>query len=159
MGASTKRSGGFTLTELVVAIGIFAVLATVAAPTFRSYTAAQSIRTASFNLTFALMLARSEAIKRNRTVTVAPVDEHWEKGWVITAAGSAAQLHAAGPLKSSVVFGSDAPELIAFQPTGRVASIGTVYLPLSVERGSDTLHRCISLDPSGMPKSVEVSCP
>jgi type IV fimbrial biogenesis protein FimT len=158
MSNQNKRHSGFTMIEMLVSVGVFAMLAAIAAPSFRNYTAAQSIRTTSFNLTTALMLARSEAIKRNRSVTIAASGGSWQNGWEITAAGSAETLQSTDPLRSDVLVGSEAPATIVFQPTGRVASVGTVRVPLSVSRGYATLSRCITLDPGGMPKVAEVAC-
>jgi type IV fimbrial biogenesis protein FimT len=158
MNIKNMSCSGFTMVEMLVSVSVLAVLAAVAAPSFRNYTAAQSIRTTSFNLTSALMLARSEAIKRNRAVTIAANEGGWQNGWAITAAGSAEELQSTGPLRGEVFVGPEAPASIVFQPTGRVASVGIVSVPLSVSQGYATVRRCISLDPGGMPKVTEDDC-
>ena len=56
-----RSATGFTLIELMVTIAIAAILATLAAPSFREYIVSQRIKNASFDLFTALTLARSEA--------------------------------------------------------------------------------------------------
>jgi type IV fimbrial biogenesis protein FimT len=63
---------GVTLIELVMVIAILGVLATLAAPSFATFRLNAS-RTAAVNGLFhAVFLARSEAIKRGRIVTLCP---------------------------------------------------------------------------------------
>lgn len=150
---------GFSLVELTVTLTVFALLVSLAVPSFRSYTATQSIRTAGFTLTSSLILARSEAVKRNNTVTISAVSGDWSRGWTVAATGATVNLLTAGPLRSGVTVAPSAPASISFDSTGRVVGVlGTVQLPLSVISGSQTLNRCLSLDPSGMPKSTQVPC-
>jgi len=82
-GRPTRR--GFTLIELLCAMSVLAILAVVAAPSFSSLIANQRVRGASLDLTSALLLARSEAVKRNATVTLAATGAAWTAGWAVTA--------------------------------------------------------------------------
>lgn len=85
---------GFTLLEILIAIAIAGVLLGVAMPAFDTLVL-DSRRTARINtLVTALHLARSEAIKRGRLVSVcptggtptcAPEDTGWELGWLVFA--------------------------------------------------------------------------
>jgi type IV fimbrial biogenesis protein FimT len=150
---------GFTLVELLSTVSVFAILLSIGVPSFRSYSASQSIRTAGFSLTSSLILARSEAVKRNNPVTISAVGSNWAHGWAVTATGATADIFDAGPLNNGVTVASGAPPFITFDASGRVTGVaGIVQLPLSVASGSQTLNRCISLDPSGMPKSTQAPC-
>ena len=61
---------GFTLTELLTTLAIVSILSTIAAPSFAQLRL-NSARTAAVNQVFhAVFLARSEAIKSNRVVTM-----------------------------------------------------------------------------------------
>jgi type IV fimbrial biogenesis protein FimT len=80
---SVALAAGFTIIELLVVVSIGAVLAAVAAPAMRDVIAAQRVRTVASDLHLSLVKARSEAIKRNRAVTIQPVDDGWEDGWKI----------------------------------------------------------------------------
>src|SRR5687768_6824004 len=66
------RGRGFTLTELVVTVGIAGVLLALGAPALSEMMAAQRVKTATVDFYTSLAYARSEAIKRNAVVTVTP---------------------------------------------------------------------------------------
>lgn len=88
------RNSGFTLLELMIVITLAAIITAIGIPSFQN-TVANQRRTAAVNeLALAFNLARSEAIKRVRYVTICksidgatcggPVVE-WEDGWIIFA--------------------------------------------------------------------------
>lgn len=64
----TKANKGFSLVELMVAVAIIAVLASIAIPEFRLMTQNARIKTSAQSLLRGLQLARVEAIKRNLPV-------------------------------------------------------------------------------------------
>lgn len=82
---------GFTLIELVVAMGVAAVLATIAAPSVAQLAASLQLSSASNTLVSGLRLARNEAIKRNARVVLCKTIDGihctraggWEQGWII----------------------------------------------------------------------------
>lgn len=61
---------GLTLIELMIAIAIAGVLVALAAPSFKQSMARNRLNTASSEITGALQLARAEAIRANRRVTL-----------------------------------------------------------------------------------------
>lgn len=67
---SLRSIAGVTLIELVVTVAVAAVLLTVAIPSFQSMTAKNRVAGLTNELGAALQLARSEAVKRGKTVTV-----------------------------------------------------------------------------------------
>jgi type IV fimbrial biogenesis protein FimT len=88
-----RRSHGVTLIELVTTLGIIAILASVAAPSF-SEARHNAERTTTVNgFLHGLFLARSEAIKRSEVVTVCRSTDgstcavaktsEWHDGWMI----------------------------------------------------------------------------
>lgn len=59
---------GFTLVELLVAVVVLGVLASLGAPSFRDFIQRGQVRTASESVQNALQIARAEAVRRNARV-------------------------------------------------------------------------------------------
>lgn len=75
---------GFSLTELIVVLAIAAILMTIAAPTFTTFTNTQRLVAAANEFYTAVNLTRSEAIKRGSRVDMVANDGiHWTSGWTI----------------------------------------------------------------------------
>lgn len=64
------RSRGFTLIELMMAVAVAAVLLALAGPSFQQALNGSRLSSAASELTAAVQLARSEAIRNNRRVTL-----------------------------------------------------------------------------------------
>lgn len=76
-------SRGFTLIELMVALAVFALLVGIAIPGFGSMIDQQRMSTGLNNLGLSLSMTRQEAVRMNRTITLAPISGNWDQGWVI----------------------------------------------------------------------------
>lgn len=151
-----RRSAGFTLIELIVAMTILGILASIAAPSFKDMMVNQRIKSASFDVTAALILARSEALKQNGSVTLTPSSGEWAQGWTITGPDGAT-LGAQGAYASSITI--TGPASVVYNRSGRSASATTVTLQVgSSTSGSTFSPRCISVGVTGQPKSVTGSC-
>lgn len=87
MKAQHIRAGGFTLIELMTTIAIAGILAVLALPGFTKLLKNNCMTTTTNNLVTSLQLAKSEAVKRRRTVRVEAIDaseanNEWGKaGW------------------------------------------------------------------------------
>jgi len=66
--ASPARSAGFTLTELMIAVAVFATLITVGLPSFRQMLQNYQVRVAAESVANGLQRARAEAVARNAPV-------------------------------------------------------------------------------------------
>ena len=69
-----KKSDGFTLIEIVVAMTIFVVLTSLAVPNFTNWMRNIRVRAAAESIQSGLNLARMEALRRNTTVRFQLVD-------------------------------------------------------------------------------------
>lgn len=73
LGARQRR--GFTLIELMVAVGVVAILAAIAAPSMVGLINANRLAGLTDEMTASLQLARSEAVRRSAPVTVCNSDD------------------------------------------------------------------------------------
>ena len=148
---------GFTLVELMTAVSVLTVLAAVAAPNLRSFSAGQSVKALAGDLTSDLMLARSEALKRNANVTLTPTGADWKAGWSVNA--GATQLAGRGAINADTVALAGAPASITFNQFGRVAApAGAVRITVSAANVASTISRCVELDLSGRARAKGTSC-
>jgi type IV fimbrial biogenesis protein FimT len=145
--------GGFTLIELLITISIAAILMAVAIPSFSSFVSAQRIRTASFDLSSALIYARSEALKRNADVTLTSAAGGWQNGWTLDTGLTVISQHE--PLSALVVTGPIGT--LTYRSNGRLSSSGNTF-SISSARNSSVTPRCISVALSGIPVSKAGSC-
>jgi type IV fimbrial biogenesis protein FimT len=147
------RCSGFTLVELLVTISIAAILMGVAIPSFGTFVAAQRIKTTSFDLTSALIYARSEALKRNANVTLTSATGGWQNGWTLNAGTTAINRHE--PLTGMAVTGPTAA--LTYRSNGRPTTSGNTF-SISSANNAATPSRCISVALSGIPVSKAGSC-
>jgi len=144
---------GFTLVELIVAVLLASIFATLAAPPFRDFIIRQRIRNAAFELMSDITYARSEAVKRNSTVTLANVGT-WSGGWTVADGATTLRQHTAFPASITISAGSSS---VDFYLNGRASAIG---FTIDDSKGSAALPaRCVSVDPSGRPQSTDGACP
>ena len=152
-----RRQRGFTLVELVVTLVIASVLATVAMPGMSTMLVSNRIRTSGTDLMSALLLARSEAIKRNGQVAVQPaIAGDWSQGWIVEAVGGGEQYERREALGTDVQV-SGGPTEIVYDRNGRLTALGMTKLQLDDAHGRVT-PRCLAIDLSGMPRISYGSC-
>lgn len=88
------HAGGFTAVELMVVVGIIAVLAALAGPSFTLMIESWRVRDATESLRSTLLFARSEAIKRGGGVAIHKLPntgnctspsstQDWDCGWIV----------------------------------------------------------------------------
>jgi len=76
-----RSSKGFTLIELMVTIGIAAILMSIGIPSFTSIITQNRLTTINNDFVTTLNFARSEAVKRGESVWVRKAGANWENGW------------------------------------------------------------------------------
>jgi type IV fimbrial biogenesis protein FimT len=125
---STNKISGFTLLEMLVVITIAGFLLTVAVPAFQTVIADQR-STANVNeLVESLILARSEAIKRGRYVTVCKSSDgstctsasDWNDGWIVFDNVSSANVDAVDTGDEIIRVYQALPDTVNISPNGNI---------------------------------------
>ncbi len=76
------RQHGFTLVELLVTMGIAAILLVTAMPSFTTFQRNADLTSFANSMVAAVNAARGEAIKRGRHAMLTPMDSsNWSSGW------------------------------------------------------------------------------
>ncbi len=99
-----KKQSGFTLIELMVTLVVAGILYSVAGSSLQNTVAEKQLVASANDLLSALHIARSEAIKLNRRVTICESSDgascdttgNWEDGWIVFVDGAGAASGATG---------------------------------------------------------------
>lgn len=144
---------GFTLIELMTVVAIAAILAAIAVPSFLKLSATQRLRSASTNLQSALMVARSESLKRNAQVSVKPASgTDWTQGWSVVDSSSSIL----GSYPTTHALTITGPSTITYQYSGRITATASPTFKVSSSKIDDV--RCITINVSGVPSVATAGC-
>ncbi len=88
-----NKHSGFTLIELMITLAIVGILLAVGVPSLKTFMQGNQLVATSNELLSALHVARSEAIKLNKRVTICEssngtscsATEDWKNGWIVFA--------------------------------------------------------------------------
>jgi len=144
---------GFTITETMVTVAVLVIIVGLATPSFREIILAQGVKTASFDVFAGLILARSEAVSRNTTVTITPSGGNWAEGWVIADSGGEV-VRRQDRMPQVIISG---PSSVTYNGAGRVTTGGT-SISLMTNGGRLPHARCIRIDLSGRPVQKQETC-
>jgi len=142
-----RRQRGFSLTEMVVAVSVAAILTTVAVPAFNGMIANQRAKTFASALYATLSKTRSEALTLNGNVTLQPKAGGWGTGWqmldpnnnVLDDYTTASNITIAGPAA------------VTYRSSGRLPVGAAPMFQISTTSGSTVIHQCVSVDLGGRP--------
>jgi type IV fimbrial biogenesis protein FimT len=148
------RQRGFTLIELMVVVTILIITLGLTAPSFSAFLHGQQVRGMAYDLTTDLLLARSEALKRNVNVAIARSGDSWSAGWTTVTQVANERISTRNAAARDVVV-SDAPDAVVFDVNGRVTSpAADVRITISAGGAS----RCVELGLSGRARSSVGAC-
>jgi type IV fimbrial biogenesis protein FimT len=150
---SRRHARGFTLIELMTVVFVAVILAAVGVPSFSRLIAAQRVKAAASNLQQALLVTRSEALKRNTDVAVMPAGGQWSSGWTVVNASSGAVLNTYPPAPNITISG---PTSITYQSSGRISPGTDTTFRVASSAASDL--RCVSINLTGMPSVRASGC-
>jgi type IV fimbrial biogenesis protein FimT len=155
----SKKQIGFTLIELMVAVSVVGVLIAVGLPAMREMRLNQEVRTAASDFHLGLLLARSEAIKRNTNVDMA-YNTNWEGGWDVEVAGGSPVIRTQDAF-ANIDIDCDVdndgsadicPSQVRFNRTGRPTSFVDFWI--YVNGNAQVSPRCVRISLSGVPKVI-----
>jgi type IV fimbrial biogenesis protein FimT len=149
---------GFTLIELVFTITLVALLATIAAPSFRDFIMSQRVRNASFDFMTALALARSEAITRNANVDLIRTSGSWNGGWTVAADAGVTTLLNQQAMGGVSITDTASLAKISYASDGRATTASTQFTVGPATSTPGVTPRCISLGLGGVPSSKVGAC-
>ncbi len=170
-----RMSKGFTLTEVLITIGIIGLMVAMGAPALSDLMDSQRLDSRSNDLLSSLLLARSEAVTRNTPVALCPIDPGapedcdadagWQSGWIAFEDDATA----------GVTGGRDASESILETYTGMGGQMAVVsasygdyirYLPSGAASDTGTFNICVAnttameivVNATGHPRLTDAEC-
>ena len=152
-----RRPHGFTLAEALISILVLCTLGMLAMPMLGEMVMNHRVRSAAFELLSTLNYARSEAIKRNNSVTIAALGPGWESGWrVIEPGGSVMKLRPPIPGGVRIV----GPGNVVYERDGRLPQVGAnATFDVNVDPAHTGVEaRCVRIDLSGRVSTRRGSC-
>ncbi len=161
---NTKTGRGFTLIELMMVIVITAILASVAIPSFSDMLARNTITTDANDLLSSILLARSEAVKREQDVRfiAGPGMTSWQVAAETTAGSNTfddvllQHTRDANSLSTIASFGAVAT--INFNSRGRATmATNSDYFTITIAMTDYQYRSCILFSANGRPTVVKYS--
>jgi type IV fimbrial biogenesis protein FimT len=173
-----RRSRGFTLVELLIVLAVAAVLAGVTVPAMNALVKSVKLTSATNDLFASLLMARSEAVKRNSRVALCKSSDGiscassggWEQGWIVFHDTNNDGMHASG---EEIVMRAQAlsPDLrlsgnlnvakyVSYSPSGNAKLVGGGFqagtITLCNESASSGEARQIILSTAGRPRVQKI---
>jgi type IV fimbrial biogenesis protein FimT len=154
---------GVTLFELIVVMGIVAILAAIAVPSYQYMTNSNRITAEINGLLGDLQFARSEAIKEGVSVQVCVSTDgatcatggnnNWQDGWIVLASGITLPLRAQSAFTSTdTLVANNSLSAITFNREGFAAGLPASLEVLTLHAATPTTAstRCLTVQPIGL---------
>jgi type IV fimbrial biogenesis protein FimT len=153
---------GVTLFEMIVVMGIVAILMAIAIPSYKYVTTANRISAEINGLLGDLQFARSEAIKEGQSVQVcvstdgascATGNANWQNGWIVLSSGIALPLRVQSTFTSTdTLVGGSSLGSITFNREGYSPGLpaSPAIVTLHAATPTSTSTRCLTIQFIGL---------
>ncbi|MBL4826885.1 MAG: GspH/FimT family pseudopilin [Spongiibacteraceae bacterium] len=143
--ATHKQHGGFTLIELMITLGVLAVVMSVGIPAFNSTITRNNVVAEANRLLSSINFARSQAVTKGQVVTLyraGATSQNWSQGWFVftDTGGEGVEDFVVGDIQlknmetsaSSMTIQSNisASNAISFNASGRIINLGNIELAI-----------------------------
>jgi len=155
-----KTEAGFTMIELLTVVAIVAIMAAIGIPSMMDMIRSAQLRSSTSQLYDAIILARSEAVKRNLEVDVQPGtacvnpasnnSAAWTGGWFVQVAPCGELLQQFPATQNMTITATPATGGISYLPTGRITTTSANSFTFHSTKATIT-DRCIVISASGQP--------
>lgn len=173
-----QKNRGFTLIELLITVAILAIVLAIASPSFSVLLKNNRAATLGEDLSGAIQLARAEAVKRVRYVSIcassdgATCSNDWSQGFIVvvdSAAAETANSVTVGEVlrvwenlgSDAVITAADGVSFLRFVAGGRLAQVGTPPFSFQTKidgcQGSDRA-RTVTVGLAGASSVVRADC-
>lgn len=167
---STARKNGFTLIELMIAIGLTGLLLSMAVPALDIFVSNARQTGAINDFVSSLHVARSQAVTTNARTTICPSASgnnceavSWDRGWIVfsdpdsdrTVDAGERIVASSGAIDGLTIASGQFPTSMTYRPNGRVSNAGfngsAGAFVVCDDRGTDHAKVMI-IDLSGRPR-------
>lgn len=147
---------GFTLIELMVTLSVVAITLAVGVPSFQGIVSDNRLSSAANGLIGAINIARSEAIKRGRSVAITPTGTDWNDGGTIAVVTPAETIKSFSASTGITI--SMASAAYTFLPSGFVSLAAAEELMVCDSGRTGETGRKISISVSGRVAVEPATC-
>ena len=153
-----RRTTGFTLIELMIALAILAILVFIALPSYTIWMQNTQIRTGAEGILSGLQLARAEATRRNTSVELRM---NAASGWTVTVLGTGevvqSRVAEEGSKTATVTILPAGANKVTFSGVGRVVANGDATPPITeikvdslVIPAAESRELCVTVSGAGV---------
>ena len=165
--ARARGAAGFTLIELMVTVGVMAILAAIAFPSFQGVMRSNRLATTTNQVLGALALARAEAIRNTRGAGVCPSTDgsscasstNWTTGWLVWSDVNGNGTYDGSSTDTALRFVQGNPQVtitgpsgaaaVRFDARGRLANTAQTITLQPDTCGSQALRRTLTISATG----------
>ena len=166
--ASRERTAaGFTIVEIAIVLGLIGIFGALGSASYGGVIGRTRATGDANDLVNSMALARSEATKRGRRVTMLPTGGDWAAGWTIFVdTDGNRRLDAGEPLilshpalhRTTRVITDTTPGYVAFAASGLPQQYSGGFLAATIGLCDSGTARSIVLAKTGRPRIVAASC-